>query len=334
MALTPVHNARRRRLSLRMLLACALVTLMAVTMPGTEAAADPTSLADIEAQIRDAWAKAEPLIEDYNKVHENFVKNQAQQQELQAKLDPLKTQVDLAQLRVGAIAAEFYKSQGINPLNAVITSGTPELLADQLTFLDQMARAQQRQIAGINALVDDYNAQKAPLDKIVADLATQDADLAAKKSEIEARLNDLQKLRLKLYGSSGGTGSYRPWPCPAEYAPTSGYKVAAFACSQAGKPYKWAASGPSSYDCSGLTMKAWEQVGVYLPHNAADQRRSVTSVARANLQLGDLVFFYSPIHHVGIYVGDGKIMHAPSAGDFVRMAIMDDAGPVNSFGRP
>jgi cell wall-associated NlpC family hydrolase len=307
---------------------------MIVTMPGTEAAADPTSLADIEAQIRDVWNQAEPLIEEYNSVHDNFVKNQAQQQELEKKLAPLRTQVDLAQLRIGAIAAEVYKRPGMDTFNAVLSSGSPEALADQLTFLEQMTLSQERQIEGVNAVVEDYNAQKAPLDKIVADLAVQDADLAAKKADIEGRLNELQKLRIKLYGSSGGTGSFRPWPCPSAYEPTSGYKVAAFACKQAGLPYKWAASGPSSYDCSGLTMKAWQQVGVYLPHNAADQRKVTTNVTRANLQLGDLVFFYSPIHHVGIYVGDGKIMHAPSAGDNVRMAIMDDAGPINSFGRP
>ncbi len=165
------------------------------------------------------------------------------------------------------------------------------------------------------------------------ELAAQDKDLAAKKATIEGRLDELQRLRRAAYGTTGGTGSYRPWPCPATYAPTPGYQAAAFACAQAGKPYVWAAAGPNSYDCSGLTLRAWAQVGVYLPHNAAAQRRSMPYVDRANLQLGDLVFYYSDLHHVAIYVGDGKVMQAPMAGDVVRMTEMDRS-PIHSFGRP
>jgi cell wall-associated NlpC family hydrolase len=75
-------------------------------------------------------------------------------------------------------------------------------------------------------------------------------------------------------------------------------------------------------------------VGVYLPHQSAAQRRSTAYVSRANLRLGDLVFYYNPIHHVAIYVGDNKIMHAPRAGDRVHMADMFQAGPIHSYGRP
>jgi len=186
----------------------------------------------------------------------------------------------------------------------------------------------------VSTLKQQYDAQKAPLDKLVSDLAAQDAELAAKKTQIEAQLAQLQTLRTKAYGASGTTGSYRPWPCPSTYLPTNGYKAAKFACSQAGKPYVWDAAGPSSFDCSGLTLAAWKSVGVNLPHNAASQRASMPAVTRANLALGDLVFYYSDVRHVGIYVGDGKVMHAPQPGDHVRMAEMDAVGPIKSFGRP
>jgi cell wall-associated NlpC family hydrolase len=82
-----------------------------------------------------------------------------------------------------------------------------------------------------------------------------------------------------------------------------------------------------------LVLAAWKQVGVYLPHNAAAQRRSMPYVSRANLQIGDLIFYYSDIHHVAIYVGGGHAMSAPQAGDVVRMIDMDNA-PIHSFGRP
>lgn len=319
--------------SLRVL-ATIFAALLLAGIPGSPAGADPTSPAEVEKRIREAWAKAEPLIEEYNGVHDQYKKNKAKQAELQKKIEPLERQLELSQLRVGAIAAQVYKGGQADAFNAVVSSGSPDMLADRLSYLDQMAREQERQLAGVTQLKTQYDQQKAPIDKLVATLAEQDADLAKKKKDIEAQITNLQKLRRQAYGSSGAVGSVRPWPCPATYEPTNGYKVASFACRQAGKPYVWAADGPSSYDCSGLTLAAWKQVGVYLPHQSRAQRASIPYVSRANLRLGDLVFYYNPIHHVAVYVGDGKIMHASTFGEPVRMARLEDSGPIHSFGRP
>ncbi|MGE5829024.1 MAG: NlpC/P60 family protein [Micromonosporaceae bacterium] len=309
------------------------VVAFALLLSPSVARAEPT-VAEIEQQINAIWADAEPLIEQYNAIHEQYQKNLAKQTALQKQIEPLQRQVELGQVRVGILAAHAYKGGQADAFNAILGSGSPDNLAEQLTLLDQLARDQQRQVAGVAALKAQYDEQKRPIDEIVAQLAAQDADLAARKKVIEDQLRKLQALRIKAYGSTGGTGSYRPWPCPSEYLPTAGYKAAQFACSQAGKPYVWAAAGPNSYDCSGLTMASWAKVGVFLPHNAAAQRRSMPYVSRANLQIGDLVFFYTDLHHVAIYVGNGKIMTAPTFGDHVRMREMDKAGPIHSFGRP
>ncbi|MEW2634610.1 C40 family peptidase [Streptomyces sp. NPDC048389] len=95
-------------------------------------------------------------------------------------------------------------------------------------------------------------------------------------------------------------------------------KVLAFARAQIGKPYVWGATGPSSYDCSGLTQAAWKAAGVDLPRTTWDQVKVGTRVATADLLPGDLVFFYDDISHVGIYIGDGKMIHAPKPGTNVR----------------
>lgn len=86
-----------------------------------------------------------------------------------------------------------------------------------------------------------------------------------------------------------------------------------------GAPYQWAASGPNSFDCSGFTMFVYRQVGVSLPHSSRAQYGVGEKVSRSDLQPGDLVFFGSPIHHVGIYVGGGQYIHAPRTGDVVRI---------------
>jgi cell wall-associated NlpC family hydrolase len=312
--------------------ASAAAALTFVMMPGSQARADPT-VAEIEAQIAQVWQESEPLIEQYNGVHEKYKQNLARQAELTTSIAPLEAQLAEAQERVGAIAAQVYRGSDAGSFAALMSGGSPQSFADRLSFLDALSRAQQRELHDVLDLKAQYDVQKAPIDALVVELAAQDQDLAAKKATIEARLNQLQQLRRQAYGTTGQTGSYRPWPCPATYAPTPGYQAAAFACAQAGKPYVWAAAGPNSYDCSGLTLRSWAQVGVYLPHNAAAQRRSMPYVDRANLQVGDLVFYYSDLHHVAIYVGDGKVMQAPMAGDVVRMTDMNRS-PIHSFGRP
>jgi cell wall-associated NlpC family hydrolase len=113
------------------------------------------------------------------------------------------------------------------------------------------------------------------------------------------------------------TSAPKPPPPPAP-PPSSGAAAAlAYARAQLGKPYQWAGSGPNSFDCSGLTMMAWAAGGVSLPHLAAGQYANTAHVPIADLRPGDLVFFGSDLHHVGIYVGGGEMIHAPQTGEVV-----------------
>jgi cell wall-associated NlpC family hydrolase len=102
---------------------------------------------------------------------------------------------------------------------------------------------------------------------------------------------------------------------------------------QSGHPYSWGAAGPKYYDCSGLTLTAWAAAGVTLGHYTEWQWNETKAVSADALQPGDLIFFYSDRHHVGIYVGNGWMVHAPTTGDFVRMAQI--AGrPIAGYRRP
>jgi peptidoglycan DL-endopeptidase CwlO len=312
-----------------------VATLLFVLTP---AFANPTPApSDVEAQIDQQWNTLEPIIEQYNTVHSQLAANKAKSATLQNQLQPLQLQVDMALNKVSDIAVNVYMGGPASTLNAVLTTSSPTSLADQLTLLNMVARSQQEQISNVTVVRDKYAGDKKALDDLIAQQAKQDADLAAKKKQIEDRISQLQKLRQQAYGSSGAaTGSLKPVACPVEYVGGAAGTAANKACSLIGKPYIWGAAGPSGYDCSGLTMVAWLAAGVRLDHSAATQMRETTRVSRSDLRPGDLIFFYSDIHHVGIYVGGGWFVHAPHTGDYVRMAQLSGyyANNIAGYGRP
>ncbi|MGX1313987.1 cell wall-associated NlpC family hydrolase [Streptomyces calvus] len=136
-------------------------------------------------------------------------------------------------------------------------------------------------------------------------------------------------------GSSGSSGSTTAPPADASYA-TKAEKALAFARAQIGKPYVWGATGPDSYDCSGLTQGAWKSAGVTLPRTTYDQVDAGTTVPVSQAQPGDLVFFYDDVTHVGIYIGNGKMIHAPKPGTYVReeSIFYDGESSIHSVVRP
>ena len=291
---------------------------------------------DIENQINDAWNKLEPIIEQYNKVHGQLQDTQSKIDTLQKQIDPLQMQIDLSMSRVGAMSADLYKMGPGSRQLALLNAGGVDTFADQMSTLDILAHRQRQQVSGVATLVDQYNTQKRPLDQLKAQLSAQDADLAAKKDSIQKQLDDLQKLRLAAYGPDGpALGNLRPAPCPAEYYGDKGSQAAKKACSLIGKPYIFGAAGPTGYDCSGLTLVAWASVGVTLGHYTGWQWTEGKAVTRAQLRPGDLVFYFSDLHHESIYVGGNYVAHAPHTGDVVRMAPLDEAGlPIAGFRRP
>jgi cell wall-associated NlpC family hydrolase len=259
---------------------------------------DNTSAADLENQINQKWNALEPTIENYDAVSEKLAAKQAQADKLQAKIEPLALQVTTAQARIGAMAAQLYEAGPNNVLNALLASDKDTDLLNLLGTVEQMAINRQAQLAATTKLVDQYKAQKKPIDALIASLAQQRAALAATKNKINAQITQLDALRIKLWGSTQEPGSTRPVACPQKYNGDPGSRAAAAACSKIGKRYVWGSGGPNTFDCSGLTMWSWAQVGVSLPHNAYQQKHSMPSVkGYASLRPGDLIFYYSGISH-------------------------------------
>jgi len=295
--------------------------------------ADP-SPAQLEAQIDAEWNQLEPTIEKHNAVSDQLQLNKQKVAQLTAQIRPLQEKVDAAMAKVSEIAVEYYKTGPASTFNALLSSGSATTFADQISTLNMIARGQEDAISDVAKLKEQYDAQKKPLDDLVAQLAKQESDLATQQATINAEIKRLNDLRLAAYGAGGVVGSLSPMPCPVNYPGGAAGIAVKFACQQIGKSYVWGAAGPNTYDCSGLTMAAWAKAGVRLPHNAAAQKSSMSSVSRANLRPGDLVFYYGDIHHVGMYIGGGWVVHAPHPGDHVRMAKMASIGTVKGYAHP
>jgi cell wall-associated NlpC family hydrolase len=327
----PPNNAGRTRARrIGVTLTAVMVVILGAAIPAHAA----PSISDLEKQIAAADNTLEPIVEEYDHVDAMLQANQSQADKLEVKLRPLQLQAVLALSELAPLAAQVYEQGPGSTMNLMLGADSTTTLLDRLGYVDQMARMKQQQISAVVLQRDKYSAAKKKLDDLRAGLARQVSELSAKKKVIETQVSALQTLRQKTYGTTGAIGALRPVACPFIYSTGPGGVAARKACSAIGSPYIWATSGPKTFDCSGLTLWAWAAAGVTLRHYTVWQYQDNKPVSRANLQPGDLVFFFPPsLHHMGIYVGGGWMVHAPTTGDYVRMAKIDKY-PIAGFRRP
>jgi cell wall-associated NlpC family hydrolase len=191
-------------------------------------------------------------------------------------------------------------------------------------LLSQLTAEEKARLAAIEKKKREAAERKA------AELAQQQAAAAAAAKKAAA-----QQDSSGTGTSSTTTGSSGTATTDSSYA-TKAAKALAFARAQIGKPYVWGATGPGSYDCSGFTQAAWKAAGVTLPRVTYDQVNAGTTVSLADAQPGDLVFFYDDISHVGLYIGNGMMIHAPKPGAYVREESIyyDGTSAIHSVVRP
>jgi cell wall-associated NlpC family hydrolase len=303
------------------------VVALSVLAPATAAQAAPTQN-QIEQQIATAQSQLEKVIEQYDKLGEQLAATQKQAAALQQSLPPLQAKVDAASVQVNNIAAAAYMGS-LDEFSAVVSAPDTATVVDRLVTISQLGHYEDQQI---QTLQQDQAAHNAKLDELNATIADQNAQrkqMAEQRKTIEASLTKLYAMRAQLAPAPlppSGAGSK-----PPNVSGKSGLAVN-FAYAQLGKPYVYAAAGPDSYDCSGLTMMAWHAAGVALSHNAAEQWNEVAHISRASLAPGDLVF-YDGLGHVAIYIGSNQVIHAPTQGDVVRIASVDMMTPYG-YGRP
>lgn len=239
---------------------------------------------------------------------------------------------------------EYFTEQSATMKKRQEATRSLETLTESQSDLRSAKATVQKKLADARALLSDLTAEEkarlAAIEKKKQEEAErQAAELARQQAEEQQRQEAArQEQESAGGGSSAGSGSETG---SGDSASDSGYstkaeKALAFARAQIGKPYVWGATGPESYDCSGLTQAAWKAAGVTLPRTTYDQVDAGTTVTVAAARPGDLVFFYDDVTHVGLYIGNGMMIHAPKPGAYVReeSVYYDGESSIHSIVRP
>ena len=304
----------------------ALVAL-AVAGTATAAAAEP-SASELTQQITKASGNLEKVVESYNKLREEIKATRTAESAVAARLAPLQKSMSDAETKIGELAVVAYKTGELGAASALLDGGSDSFLS-RLVALDRLAQDRKAEVDTFVTTRDSLTAEHARLDAARLKQEAQAKEMAARKKQIEADLDKLYEMREEAYGSATSSGSSYSGTIPS-VSGKAGVAVR-YAYNAIGTPYVWAAEGPNGYDCSGLTLAAWRAAGKSLPHNAAMQWDVVAHIGRGSLQPGDLVF-YSGLGHVALYVGSGKVIHAPTFGESVKLASVDMMSPYG-YGR-
>ncbi|GAA2786143.1 C40 family peptidase [Crossiella cryophila] len=321
-----------------MTLLIAALGATSVAVPGAAAADPPPPANASEAltKLTELNKEAVKLTEEWHNTRDDLDRRRKDQDTAKTQLDQANREAGAARDSIGSyrvevdkLAAASFDNVGLNPVAALLTSGSPQDFLDRMLLLDivsserkdtlegyrralQLAETAQRRTEEAGRRAGEAEAQAS---RLLGELDQRKAEMDRRVASAKAQLDRLSaRDRGALTG--GGQTNYTVNDIPQGLAQQAMQK----ALGRQGKPYVWGASGPDTFDCSGLLYWSYRQLGVTLPRSSRDQARVGAAVTRDQLRPGDFVAFYQPVGHIGIYVGDGKMVHAPQGGDTVKVS--------------
>ncbi|WP_067655130.1 NlpC/P60 family protein [Nocardia harenae] len=337
------HRSQTRAVASTFAAALVAVTLYSSGPAGADPVALPATPGDAVQQMIDLSRQSEQLNQQaldaeadlevkLGAQHDADIKHDA----AQAQLDAARAEVRRYQPMIDRTAIAAYQGARTNRLFAVLVSDSPQQLLDQMSTLDVMAAQTQAQLDKFRLVTDVASAAETEA-RAAADSARAAADKAdAVRADLRHKQDDLSGAvsrvieawgKLSATDRAGLAGS--PFPPGFDrdallqgLVPGSGTSALAAGLTRVGDPYVWGATGPSQFDCSGLVQWAFKQVGKNVPRTSSAQANYGTPVKKEDLQPGDVVFFYPEVSHVGIYAGNGLMLHASTFGVPVAVAPM------------
>ncbi|MBK9696220.1 MAG: C40 family peptidase [Propionibacteriaceae bacterium] len=298
--------------------AAAIVLVSAAGVP--QAAADPATIDDAKAQVEELQKQAGEIGEDYDEAQIQLADGKERLKVLRADISAQQVTVEALTQQARQITLMQFQNRGADTTIEVFTDSDPDTFLHRLATASkvdenlnatlQSQRAEQDNLTDLQRAAEAETAALATKTQQLAELDTQIKDKVAKADALVASLTEAQ--RQQLEARSGLRVSFDVTELDSSEAVNArALDAVKYAVSKVpGGQYVWGASGPSNFDCSGLMLAAYRSVGVSLPHSSRAQASLGRPVSRDELKPGDLIFWYHPIHHVGMYIGGGKIVHA------------------------
>ena len=316
------HHRRYGRLWQRTATLAGAAALASLVLPSGLGSASPRQpapdLKTLVAKARVLSNQINTLDEQYNGLRIQLSQARIQQKVAQRTYAQDIVRLSAGQLSIGQLAAQSYMNNGLDSTLSLLTSSNPQNMISRAAIMQQLQQQNGDRVSQMVAAVEAAQRAKASAQqqgKIASRLA---AAMAVKRQAAQKKISLLNsKVFAKAMAVFRQTGNYPNINIPT--ANTIGAQALRLALTKRGDPYVWGAAGPSSFDCSGLVLWAYAQVGISLPHFTGDQWNMGVHVARADLQPGDLVFFYPDIGHVGLYIGNGLMVDAPNFGETVQV---------------
>ncbi len=365
----PPHSSWRRALG-RVVLVSTTAALTVTLLPGTaiadpERATSPEQAAELAA---DAGRRLEAVSEQVNEAREVLAQQQAAAEAADQALADAHRRLQAldGQLRQVARSAWTSSNETFAGLELLMTSESADEFVDSLATLDHIAGHTTDVLAQVGEAAAAAQQAQADADAAEAEAARTLEDLGAQEAQLEDDIADYQaqfealteaERQAALAAQAGAEAAQAAQaaeagaaaPAPAAAAPAAPAAVAPAppagggsgaaqvavqtALAQVGDPYVWGAGGPNAFDCSGLTQYAYAAAGISLPHSSRMQSQMGTPVSRSELQPGDLIFYYSPVSHVSMYVGNGQMVHASTSGVPVKVVSVDSMGGITGMRR-
>jgi peptidoglycan DL-endopeptidase CwlO len=309
------------------------------------AAAAPSSATELQQRLEGLNRQADQQVEDYLQAKLAVERTRKSIRILQGQLDDVRGQLTAARASIAARAAVAYVQGPATDVASLLAAGDPTDALERAQLLDLLATHDAEQVLAARAIERSAQDRANDLAAVERKQAAILDQMAERKAEIEQLVAQTEQTLAQLRAAQRrrAAAANRPTTAPSadRSIPTPPPKavsgnvgaVIRYAYAQLGKPYQWGATGPGSFDCSGLTLMAWAQAGVSLPHSSRAQIGIGRQVTRSELQPGDLIFRYSPISHVSLYVGNGQQISATHTGSTVKLQSAFQ-GEIVGFSRP
>jgi cell wall-associated NlpC family hydrolase len=286
--------------------------------------------------VANATHDLEVVTEQLNEAQETLAQQQVAADTAGKAVADAQAQLAALDGQMRQIARSAFTGENLSRFNALMSSGSADEFIAQVSTLDAIAGHTDDVLTEVTAAAQTAQQAKADADAAAATAQQTLDDITARQAALTADIADYQSQYAALTADQQqavvARHAGRPLAAPSSVTAFSEAAQIAVdtALAQVGDPYVWAASGPDEFDCSGLTQYAYAAAGVSLPHSSKSQSTMGTAVSRADLQPGDLVFFYSPVSHVGMYIGNGQMVHASTSGSPVLVTSVDMSGYVGA----